>query len=93
MRRALSRVLISLVLTLCPSFFDVAEADDSAEVRTLKKQVETLQHTVEQLQHAIEGMQKETASRDESSSNKSIPSGNSKRQLCRIGSNPRLIGQ
>jgi hypothetical protein len=65
MRRALSRVLISLVLTLCPSFFDVAEADDSAEVRTLKKQVETLQHTVEQLQHAIEGMQKETTSRDE----------------------------
>ena len=42
MRRALSRVLISLILTLCPPFFDVAEADDSAEVRTLKKQVESL---------------------------------------------------
>jgi len=57
MRRALSRVLISLTLTLCPQFFDVAVADDSADVRALKKQVESLQRTVEQLQNAVQSMQ------------------------------------
>jgi hypothetical protein len=35
----------------------VVEADDSAEVRALKRQVENLQRTVEQLQSAVQSMQ------------------------------------
>jgi hypothetical protein len=35
----------------------VAVADDSAEVRALKKQVESLQRTVDQLQNAVQSMQ------------------------------------
>jgi len=57
MRRALSRGLISLILTLCPLFFGAVEADDSAEVKALRKQVESLQRTVEQLQNAVQSMQ------------------------------------
>ena len=57
MRRALSRGLISIMLTLCPLFFGVVEADDSAEVKALREQVENLQRTVEQLQNAVQSMQ------------------------------------
>ncbi|MBM4259141.1 MAG: hypothetical protein FJ147_24985 [Deltaproteobacteria bacterium] len=57
MRRVLSRVLTALILILCPPFFSVAAADDSAEVKALKKQVESLQRTVEQLQNAVQSMQ------------------------------------
>jgi len=45
------------MLTLCPLFFGVVEADDSAEVKALREQVENLQRTVEQLQNAVQSMQ------------------------------------
>jgi len=57
MRRALSRELVSLMLTLCLVFFGAVEADDSAEVKALREQVENLQRTVEQLQNAVQSMQ------------------------------------
>ena len=57
MRRALNRVLIILVSSLCPELVNLVKADDSAEIQALKKQVETLQRTVEQLQNIVQSMQ------------------------------------
>ena len=57
MRRALSRGLISLMLTFCTLFFGVVEANDSAEVKALREHVENLQRTIEQLKNAVQSMQ------------------------------------